>query len=134
MLTIVPCYNEEASVSSVVKGIKCVCPEADVLVINDGSTDRTGRVAWEAGARVVSFPYNMGIGAAMQAGYRYALENGYDLAAQVDGDGQHNPEELRIIVEPILGGHADLVVGSRFIKCGGFRSTPMRRLGINMFS
>ena len=134
ILTIVPCYNEEASVGGVVSAIKAACPEADVLVINDGSSDGSAEIAARAGARVVTLPYNMGIGAAMQAGYRYALANGYDIAAQVDGDGQHDPTELVKIFAPVTEGLADIAVGSRFLAGDGFKSTPMRRLGISLFS
>ena len=134
ILTIVPCFNEEASVAGVVSGIKAACPEADVIVINDGSSDGSADAAARAGARVVTLPYNMGIGAAMQAGYRYALANGFDIAAQVDGDGQHDPTELVKIFRPVTEGRADIAVGSRFIEGRGFKSTPMRRLGIWLFS
>jgi glycosyltransferase involved in cell wall biosynthesis len=133
-LAIVPCYNEESSVGGVVRGVKGAYPDADVLVINDGSTDGTAGAAEDAGARVVTFPYNMGIGAAMQAGYRYARSGGYDVAAQVDGDGQHDPSELHRIIAPIRAGEADIVVGSRFLGGAGFKSTAMRRLGIKVFS
>lgn len=133
-LAIVPCYNEEASVAGVVSSVKAAMPGADVLVINDGSKDRTAEVAAGAGAKVINLPYNSGIGTAVQAGYQYAWRNGYDIAAQVDGDGQHDPEELHKIMKPVLEGRADIVVGSRFIKGEGFRSTPMRRFGINLFS
>ncbi len=133
-LTIVPAYNEETSVGGVVMDIKAACPDADVLVVNDGSTDRTARAATEAGASVVTLPFNMGIGAAVQTGYRYAFRMGYDVAAQVDGDGQHDPCELVKILAPLSDGSADFVVGSRFIEGEGFKSTPMRRVGISLFS
>ncbi|MBI5191211.1 MAG: glycosyltransferase family 2 protein [Nitrospirae bacterium] len=134
LLAIVPCYNEEASVGSVARAVKAAYPDADVLVIDDGSADRTAEAARAAGAKVVTLPYNMGIGAAMQTGYRYARAGGYDVAVQVDGDGQHDPEEMGKLLEIVLGGKADIVVGSRFIEGAGFRSTPMRRLGIGLFS
>jgi glycosyltransferase involved in cell wall biosynthesis len=134
LLAIVPCYNEAASVAEVVRGIKAARPDMDVVVINDGSTDGTAAAAAGSGAAVVTLPYNMGIGAAMQTGYRYARELGYDIAVQVDGDGQHDPGELEKIMGPVRDGSADIVVGSRFRAGEGFKSTPMRRLGINMFS
>jgi len=133
-LAIVPCYNEETTVGDVVRGIRQARPDADVLVINDGSTDGTAKAASDAGAHVVTMPFNVGIGAAMQTGYRYARSGGYDVAAQVDGDGQHDPAQLGLILAPIVSGAADIVVGSRFLGGEGFKSTPMRRLGINMFS
>jgi len=134
MLAIVPAYNEEGSVAGVVRGIKAAHPEADVLVVNDGSGDRTAEEAAGAGALVATLPYNMGIGAAVQTGYRYAYDMGYDAAAQVDGDGQHDPAELVKILAPLKDGTADLVVGSRFLEGEGFKSTFMRRVGITLFS
>lgn len=134
LLAIVPCYNEAATVADVVRGVKAAHPDADVLVVDDGSTDETAENAAGVGAAVLELPYNMGIGAAMQSGYLFALEGGYDVAVQVDGDGQHDPEELHKILAPVLAGEADMVVGSRFIGGEGFKSTPMRRLGIALFS
>ena len=134
LLAIVPAYNEEATVAGVVRDVMAAWPGADVLVINDGSLDNTANVASAAGAKVVTLPYNMGIGAAMQVGYRYALDGGYDVATQVDGDGQHDPAELIKIVGPVTEGKADIVVGTRFRGESAFKSTPMRRLGIWLFS
>ena len=134
VIAIVPAYNEEASVGGVVREIKAALPDADVLVINDGSADGTAHAGRKAGARVVTLPFNMGIGAAVQAGYQYAFRMGYDAAAQVDGDGQHHPGELDKIMAPLLDGSADFVVGSRFLEGGGFKSTSMRRAGIALFS
>jgi len=134
LLAIVPCFNEETTVSGVVQEIKAARPDADVLVVNDGSSDSSAACAASAGAAVANLPYNMGIGAAMQTGYKYALCGGYDVAVQVDGDGQHDPAELDKILAPVLSGDSDVVVGSRFMEGEGFKSTPMRRLGIGMFS
>lgn len=133
-LAIIPAYNEEATVGLVVAEIHASIPEAHVVVINDGSADGTAIAASAAGAAVVNLPFNMGIGAAVQAGYRYALQGGYDIAAQVDGDGQHDPSELIKIIEPIRAGKADIVVGSRFLGGDGFKSTAMRRVGISSFA
>jgi glycosyltransferase involved in cell wall biosynthesis len=134
LLAIVPCYNEEATVGGVVRDIMASRPGIDVLVINDGSSDGTEREARASGARVVSLPYNMGIGAAMQVGYLYARDWGYELAVQVDGDGQHDPTELIKIIRPVTEGRADIVVGTRFRGGSAFKSTPVRRLGIWLFS
>src|SRR5512135_2407920 len=134
LLAIVPAYNEEATVAGVVRDVLASWPGADVLVINDGTVDGTARVAAAAGAKVVTLPYNMGIGAAMQVGYRYALNGGYDIAMQVDGDGQHYPAELVKLVGPVTEGRGDIVVGTRFRGESAFKSTPMRRLGIWLFS
>jgi glycosyltransferase involved in cell wall biosynthesis len=133
-LAIVPAYNEEATVGDVVKGVMAAYPGADVLVVDDGSTDMTAVAAKGAGARVLRLSFNMGIGGAMQAGYRYALAEGYDVAAQVDGDGQHDPGELYKILGPVREGRADIVVGTRFRGGSAFRSTAMRRAGIRVFS
>jgi glycosyltransferase involved in cell wall biosynthesis len=133
-LAIVPAYNEEASIGGVIDEIRALEPVFDVVVVDDGSVDRTASVASEHGAQVLRLPFNLGIGGAMQTGYRFALEQGYDLAVQIDGDGQHDPRELPKILEPVLEGRADLVVGSRFGRDGEFRSSPVRRIGIRLFA
>ena len=129
-----PALNEEASVGAVVDEIRAVDPSFDVLVVDDGSTDATAAVAAARGARIVSLPFNLGIGGAMQTGYRFALERGYDLAVQVDGDGQHDPAELPALLAPLLAGEADLVVGSRFAGRGLYRAPLSRRAGMRLFA
>jgi len=133
-IAIVPAYNEEDSLGTVLEEIRAADPELEVVVVNDGSTDGTARVAAAAGAAVVSLPFNVGIGGAVQTGYQYALEHGFELAIQVDGDGQHDPREIGQVVEPILDGRADLVVGTRFVRGGGYRGTRLRRVGIRLFA
>jgi glycosyltransferase involved in cell wall biosynthesis len=133
-LAIVPAYNEEASIGRVIDEIRALEPPFDIVVVDDGSVDRTAAVASERGTHVVRLPFNLGIGGAMQTGYRFALERGYDLAVQIDGDGQHDPRELPKILEPVLDGRADLVVGSRFTSDGAFRSSAPRRIGIRLFA
>jgi glycosyltransferase involved in cell wall biosynthesis len=133
-LAIVPAYNEEPSIGRVIDEIRVLDPVFDIVVVDDGSVDRTAVVASERGAYVVRLPFNLGIGGAMQTGYRFALEHGYDLAVQIDGDGQHDPRELPKILEPVLEGRADLVVGSRFGSDGAFRSSLVRRIGIRLFA
>jgi glycosyltransferase involved in cell wall biosynthesis len=133
-LAIVPAYNEEASVGRVIDEIRALSPPFDVVVVDDGSVDRTAAVAADRGVHVVRLPFNLGIGGAMQTGYRFALEQGYDLAVQIDGDGQHDPRELPKILQPVLEGSADLVVGSRFSGDGAFQSSPVRRIGIRLFA
>jgi glycosyltransferase involved in cell wall biosynthesis len=127
-LAIVPVFNERDSVAKVVQRLRRALPDIDVLVIDDGSTDDTARQV-PADTPVVSLPFNLGIGGAMQTGYRYALLHGYDIAVQVDGDGQHRPSEVRRLVDHLLEGHVDLVVGSRFLEETKFHQTPPRRLG-----
>jgi glycosyltransferase involved in cell wall biosynthesis len=133
-LAIVPAYNEEASIGRVIDEIRALDPVFEIVVVDDGSVDRTAFVASDRGVHVVRLPFNLGIGGAMQTGYRFALEHGYDLAVQIDGDGQHDPQELPKILQPVLEGRADLVVGSRFGGDGAFRSSPVRRIGIRLFA
>jgi glycosyltransferase involved in cell wall biosynthesis len=127
-LVIVPVFNERGSVSKVVRRLRLALPEFDVLVIDDGSTDDTLRRV-PAGVTVVSLPFNLGIGGAMQTGYKYAALHGYDVAVQVDGDGQHRPSEVRRLVACVMAGDADLAVGSRFLEPARYRQTLARRVG-----
>lgn len=131
---IIPAYNEEKSVPNVIRKILQLHPEITVLVVDDGSSDRTAQVAEEAGAKVVKLPQNLGIGGAVQTGYLYAAKNGYDIAVQVDADGQHKPEELDKILEPIRLVQADMVVGSRFVEKTSYQSSTSRRMGIFILS
>jgi glycosyltransferase involved in cell wall biosynthesis len=136
-LAIVPAYNESASVARVIREIREHAPGFDVVVVDDGSTDDTSDRARSAGAAVLRHPYNLGIGGAVQSGYMYAAERGYDIAVQVDGDGQHDPRCLAYMLE-YLRTHPelDMVTGSRFLAADGdgFRSSAPRRLGIRIFS
>lgn len=134
-LAIVPALNEESSIAAVVQQLKIHAPTFDVLVVDDGSTDDTARKAEAAGARVVIHPINLGIGGAVQSGYQFALAGGYEMAVQVDGDGQHPPEELAKLVERLEAEpRADMVTGSRFLGEGDYKQTAARRLGIIVFS
>jgi glycosyltransferase involved in cell wall biosynthesis len=134
-VAIVPARNEEGAVGDVVRELREFDPGLDVVVIDDGSTDRTAAVAEAAGAVVVRHPFNLGIGGAVQTGFRYALDHGFDLAVRLDGDGQHDPAELPGLLEPLLADEADIVVGSRF--CGGrsaYKVPVARRIGIRLFA
>jgi glycosyltransferase involved in cell wall biosynthesis len=133
-LAIVPAYNEAASVGRVIDEIRAADPGFEILVVDDGSTDETAAVAREHGARVVTLPFNLGIGGAVQTGYRYARDHGFDLAVQVDGDGQHDAREIAGLMTPVLVGEADLTVGSRFAGTGGYRASTARRVGIRIFA
>jgi hypothetical protein len=133
-VAIVPALNEADTVGSVVAEIRAVDPDCVIVVVDDGSTDETTDAALEAGARVLRLPMNLGIGGAMQAGYVYALENGFDVAVQVDGDGQHDPRELGRLLEPILEGRADMVIGTRFAGERTYRAPLGRSLGIRLFA
>jgi len=136
-LAIVPAYNESASVATVVSELHAYAPDFDVLVIDDGSTDDTSDRARSAGAAVLRHPYNLGIGGAVQSGYMYAAERGYDIAVQVDGDGQHDPRCLGELLAHLRAHpELDMVTGSRFLAADGdgFRSSAPRRLGIRIFA
>jgi len=134
LLAIVPAYNEEGMVGRVVREIERHAPDFDVVVVDDGSLDGTAMAAEEAGATVLRQPFNLGIGGAMQAGYKYALHHDYDVAVQVDGDGQHKAEYLPAMLEALsTGDEADLVYGSRFLGDPGYKVPFMRKLGNRIF-
>ena len=133
-LAIVPAYNEGDSIGTVLEEIRHAEPELEIVVMNDASTDSTAKVALAAGVSVVNLPFNVGIGGTVQTGYQYALEHGFEVAVQVDGDGQHDPREIPRLLEPLLEGRADLVVGTRFAAGGGYRGTRLRRVGIHIFA
>lgn len=132
ILVIIPAYNEEENIVNTVNALTQTCPYVDYIIINDCSRDRTEQICSEHGFQYISLPVNLGIGGGMQTGYRYAKEKGYDIAIQFDGDGQHNAEYIRDLIEPIEKGDANLVIGSRFIDKQGFQTSFMRRVGINM--
>jgi glycosyltransferase involved in cell wall biosynthesis len=135
IVAVVPAYDEEAAVGSVVGEIRAFDPTIDVVVVDDGSTDSTAAAAAAAGAAVVRLPFNLGIGAAVQTGFRYALERGYDVAVRLDGDGQHDPAELPKLLAPLARDEADVVTGSRFRDAeSGYRPPLARRLGITWFA
>jgi glycosyltransferase involved in cell wall biosynthesis len=133
-LAIVPALNEEASVARVIAEIAEAAPGFDIVVVDDGSLDRTSEVAESSGATVLRLPFNLGIGGAVQTGYRYAYENGYAIAVQIDGDGQHDPRQLDLLLGPLANGEADVVIGSRFAGVGEYRAQLSRRLGIRIFA
>lgn len=136
-LAIVPAFNEAEAISGAVAAIHEQAPDFDVLVIDDGSIDATAQRARSAGAEVLRMPFNLGIGGAMQSGYIYALEQGYEVAVQVDGDGQHDPGHIRDLLERLHGDpELNMVTGSRFLDPTGkgYRSSATRRMGIRVFS
>src|SRR4030042_5246038 len=118
-LVIIPAFNEEETLQGVILSIRSSLSQADILVVNDGSTDSTANLARQEGVFVLEHPYNMGIGNTMQTGFLYALRSGYDIAIQIDGDGQTNPESLPSLIKPLLIGQANLVIGSRSLSHGG---------------
>lgn len=133
-IAIVPALNEAATIGRVIQEIRNVDPGFEIVVVDDGSDDGTGAVAEAAGARLLRLPFNLGIGGAVQTGYRYALANGFDLAVQVDADGQHDASQLPVILEPLLAGEADIVIGSRYAGVGTYRARGVRRLGQRVFA
>ncbi|HWO80594.1 glycosyltransferase family 2 protein [Gaiella sp.] len=135
IVAVVPAFEEEAAIGPVVAEITAFDPSIDVVVVDDGSSDGTGVAAAAAGATVVRLPFNLGIGAAVQTGFRWALERDYDLAVRLDGDGQHDPAELPKLLAPIERGEADVVTGSRFREEeDGYRPPLGRRVGITWFA
>lgn len=134
ILVIVPAFNESRNLPAVARALRERSPQCDVCVVDDGSTDETAQVAASLGLTVLRLPANLGIGGAVQTGYLWARDGGYDVAVQVDGDGQHDPGYLDAAVAPIADGAADVVIGSRFLAVGGFESTAVRRAGIRYLS
>jgi len=134
-VAIVPALNEEHSLPRVIDELRAFDPALDIVVVDDGSVDRTAEVAAANGARVLRLPFNLGIGGAVQTGFRYAFEHGYDFAVRIDGDGQHDPSQLDRVLAPVLCGEADIAVGSRFAtESDGYRSSRTRRFGIRLLA
>jgi glycosyltransferase involved in cell wall biosynthesis len=139
-LVFIPAWNEEASVAGVIADVRAHIPDADILIVDDGSVDGTAERSREAGARVASLPFNQGLGAALQTGYLYALRQGYDFCAHLDSDGQHPASEVARLLEEVIAGRADLVLGSRYrdrgdgdADAGDYKPTFSRRIGTNVF-
>ncbi|MEX2195785.1 MAG: glycosyltransferase family 2 protein [Thermoleophilaceae bacterium] len=135
-LAVVPAYNEAATIGKVVRALHEHAPDFAVVVIDDGSTDATCEVALRAGARVIRHPFNLGIGGAVQSGFSFALERGYEYMVQVDGDGQHDPREIRTLVDAMAADPSmDMVCGSRFMSDDHSYPAPIsRRTGIHIFA
>ena len=134
VLIIIPAYNEKDSLPGVIASVRREIPEADIIVINDGSSDTTGLIARREKVEVIDLPYNLGIGAAMQTGYQYGFTEGYDIAVQFDGDGQHPADQIRNILRPLKNGMADMIIGSRFLEETGYAPSFSRFIGIGMFA
>ena len=131
---IIPAFNEEETVGAVIRAIQEQAPGVDVVVMNDGSRDTTSQTAAAQGATVLDLPINLGIGGAVQTGLKHAARQGYDVAVEIDADGQHGPQHLLQLVTALQEHEADLVIGSRFIANTAYRSSVMRRFGIHTFS
>ena len=132
VLIIIPAYNEEENIERVVDNLIENYPQYDYLVVNDCSNDSTEQILKRKGYNYISLPVNLGIGGGVQSGYLYATQNDYDIAIQIDGDGQHDPAYIEKLIQPIIDGEADMTIGSRFIEKQGFQTSFMRRLGINI--
>lgn len=134
VLVIIPAYNEAENIVKVVNHMKKQAPQYDYLIVNDGSTDNTLKLCRQEKFHYLDLPINMGIGGAVQAGYIYAYKNDYDIAVQIDGDGQHDITYLDRLIEPLVSKEADVVIGSRFLEKEGFQSSAGRRMGIMILS
>ena len=135
ILVIIPAFNEQGNIQKVISELAALPFPSTILVVNDGSKDQTAQEAESAGAAVISLPFNLGIGGAVQTGFKYALEHNFDIAVQVDGDAQHDPNFMGALLQPILNSEVDMTIGSRFIPPYlGYRSSFLRRVGINFFA
>ncbi len=135
ILVILPALNEGQSIATTVQSIQSHIPTADVVVINDGSNDNTAQQAESVGAIVLNMPYNVGIGAAVQTGFKFAAEQNYDIVVRNDGDGQHAPDGIKRLLASIKSDAADVVIGSRFVGETGDYGTPLaRRMGITILA
>ena len=133
-LIIIPAYNEAENIVKTVEAIKEKAKGFDYIIINDCSTDQTKEICEENGYNIINLPINLGIGGAVQTGYKYAYNHDYDIAVQVDGDGQHDPLFLEVMSQYLEKHSADMVIGSRFIEKKGFQSSRTRRIGIIFFT
>jgi len=133
-LIVIPAFDEEKNIGAVITSIREWVPQFPVLVVNDGSSDGTERIAEEMGVDVITLPYNLGYGIALQTGFIYALQNGYNSIIQIDADGQHDPRHILDLHRELMSGDADVVIGSRFLNGGKYKTPFFRRMGIKMFS
>ncbi len=136
ILTIVPVFNEEKTIQMVIDDLKKNFQKTDILIVNDGSRDKSSDIARKnKNVRVIDLPTNLGIGGSVQTGFKYAVRNNYDIAIQFDGDGQHLAMEIPTLIQPILNKKADVVIGSRFLRVNkkSFKSPWPRRIGIKIF-
>ena len=134
VLVIVPALNEADSLPGTLDALRAAAPSADVLVVDDGSRDATGAVARSRGVAVVRHAFNLGVGAALQTGFRYAVERDYAVAVQFDADGQHDPNDLAAVVAPVAEGRCDVSIGSRYVTATGYRAPVARRAGMLLFA
>lgn len=131
-IIVIPAYNEEKNIAETLRGIKKIGLDLDILVVNDGSKDRTREVVKETGNNVISLPFNLGYGAALQTGFKYAKHKGYKYLIQFDGDGQHNPEDILSLVNEMKKDNVDIVIGSRFLGHGTLKTGIFKSVVIHM--
>lgn len=134
ILMIIPAYKEAENIENLLSNISNNCPQYDYVIVNDGSKDETRHICQKNGYNFIDLPINLGIGGAIQAGYKYAEREGYAIAVQIDGDGQHDVSQIDNVIEPLLRGTHDIAIGSRFIQKEGFQSSSLRRMGIRFLS
>ena len=134
ILIIIPAYKEADNIENLVNNIINNCPQYDYVIVNDGSKDATRFICQKNGYNFIDLPINLGIGGAVQAGYKYAERESYTIAIQIDGDGQHDISQIDKVIKPLQDGRADIVIGSRFIQKEGFQSSSLRRMGIRFLS
>jgi len=135
VLIIIPAYNEAETVAGVINHLHQEAPDCDIVVIDDGSQDDTAKVVASLdGVELIVLPYNLGIGGAMQTGFKYAFRNGYDIAVQCDADGQHPPEQVQLLVQHVEKGTADLIIGSRYVAASSYTPSMPRRVGKSILS
>jgi len=133
-LVIIPAYNEEQDIAEIITQICRHSHMVDILVVNDGSGDRTSRIAHDNGAMVIDLSFNMGYGVALQTGYKYALNAGYQYVVQIDADGQHDPKYISALLDEVKKGGVDVVIGSRFLTGGSYKVPVVRQLGMQLFN
>jgi hypothetical protein len=134
ILVLIPAFNEEERIATVIREVREFLPAATILVVNDGSTDQTAAASCQAGALVISHPFNLGVGTALQTGYKYAVQRGYGYVIQLDADGQHPPSHLPAFVAKLKETEADLVIGSRFLLGSRNNGSVPRKLGNTLFA
>ena len=134
VLVVIPCYNEEKNIISVIKDIKTYAPEADIVVVDDASTDKTVIVAKNKGAKVLKLPFNLGPGGALQTGFKYAISKNYDFIVRIDGDGQHDPRYIKNLLLPVIKGEVDMTIGSRFLGETRYKIPVFRKIGMSIFA
>lgn len=132
-LVIIPAYNEEGNIARVIGHLQRVAEDLDILVINDGSSDDTAKIVGQLGVKIISLSYNFGYGVALQTGFIYAKQKGYDMVIQMDADGQHDPSYIQVMLDEFQKSDVDVVIGSRFLKYNNYKTTLLKKMGMTFF-